>query len=94
MKKEYITDYKSFISEWRERYIEVPKDIRKGKIWKPIDVAIPEPWSENAIYSIKTAKYKFFMVVDYGDEKYRYQLNNELISLQCKHEHVILKDDD
>ena len=94
MKKEYITDYKSFITDWRERYIEVPKDIRKGKIWKPIDVAIPDPWSENAIYSIKTAKYKFFMVVDCGDEKYRYQLNNELISLQCKHEHIILKDDD
>lgn len=88
MKKEYITDYKGFITDWRERYIEVPKDIRKGKIWKPYDIAIPDPWSENAIYSIKTAKYKFFMVVDYGDEKYRYQLNNELISLQCKHETV------
>lgn len=31
MKKEYITDYKSFISDWRERYIEVSKDVRKGK---------------------------------------------------------------
>lgn len=88
MKKEYITDYKGFITDWRERYIEVPKDIRRGKIWKPIDVTIPEPWSENATYSIKIAKYLFFLIVDYGDEKYRYQLNKELISLLCKHETV------
>lgn len=94
MKKEYITDYKNFITEWRERYIEVPKDIRRDKIWKPIDIAIPDPWSENAIYSIKPAKHHFFMIVDYGDEKYRYKLNNELIRLLGKHDHVILKDDE
>lgn len=94
MKKEYITDYKNFITEWRERYIEVPKDIRKGKIWKPYDFTVPEPWSESAIYSIKPANHHFFMIVDYGDEKYRYQFNNELIRLLCKHDHLIIKDDD
>lgn len=88
MKKEYITDYKSFISDWRERYIEVPKDVRRGKIWKPFNIAVPDPWSEDAKYNIKPANHQFFMIVDYGDEKYRYQLNNELIRLLCKNEHV------
>ena len=94
MKNQYTIDYKSFISDWRHRWIETPKDIRRGKIWKPFDIAVPDPWSENAIYSIKTAKYQFFLVVDYGEEKYRYQLNKELISLLSKHDHLLTKDDD
>ena len=88
MKKEYAIDYKGFITDWRERYIEVPKDIRKGEIWKGFDIIIPDPWSEDAKYSIKPANHRFFMIMDYGEEKYRYQLNSELIRLLCKNKHV------
>lgn len=93
MKKEYTIDYKGFISDWRCRWIEVPKDIRKGKVWKPLEVTVPEAWTENATYSIKTAKYRFFMIVEDSKEKYRYLLTKELLSLLSKHEHEI-KDDD
>lgn len=90
MKKEYKIDYKGFINDWRCRWIETPKDIRKGKIWKPYDISVPDPWSKSTIYSIKTAKFRFFMVVDDGQIKYRYLLNNELISLLSKHDHKII----
>lgn len=89
MKKEYTIDYKSFITDWRCRWIETPKDIRRGKIWKPYEISVPDPWSETATYSIKTAKFRFFMVVDDGQVKYRHLLNNELISLLSKHDHEI-----
>lgn len=89
MKKEYTIDYKGFISDWRCRWIEAPKDIRKGKVWKPFEIAVPEPWSKTVTYSIKTAKFKFFMVVDDGNRQYRYLLNNELISLLSKYNHEI-----
>lgn len=87
MKKEYTIDYKGFITDWRCKWIETPKDIRKGKIWKPYEITVPEPWSETATYCIKTAKFKFFMVIDDGDEKYRYFLNKELISLLSRYDH-------
>lgn len=90
MKKQYTIDYQGFISDWRCRWIEVPKDIRKGKIWKPYEIAVPEPWSEAAVYSIKTAKYRFFMIVEDGQTKYRYLLNNELISLLSKYDHEVI----
>ena len=91
MKKEYAIDFKSFIADWRCRWIEIPKDIRKGKIWKPYAISVPDPWSSTAIYSIKTAKFKFFMVVDDGKEKYRYLLNKELISLLSKYDREIMQ---
>ena len=85
MKNQYTTDYKSFISDWRHRWIEMPKDIRRGKLWKPLELTVPEPWSETAIYSIKMAKHQFFMVVQDGDEQYRYLLDKELMSLLDKY---------
>lgn len=87
MKKEYTIDYKGFIADWRCRWVEVPKDIRKGKIWKPYDISVPDYWSETAIYKIKTAKYLFFMTVEDGDERYRYHLDKELLSLLDKYTH-------
>lgn len=81
MKNQYTTDYKSFISDWRHRWIEVPKDIRRGKLWKPLELTVPDPWSETAIYNIKMAKHQFFMVVQDGDEQYRYLLDKDLMSL-------------
>lgn len=87
MKKEYRIDYKGFIADWRCRWIEVPKDIRKGKVWKPYDIAVPEPWSPTATYRLKTAKYLFFMIVEDDDKQYRYLLEKELLSLLNKYTH-------
>ena len=84
MKNQYTIDYKSFISDWRCRWIETPKDVRRGKLWKPLGITVPEPWSETAIYSIKMAKHQFFMVVQDGDEQYRYLLDKDLMSLLNK----------
>ena len=81
MKREYTIDYKSFITIWRCKWIEVPKDVRKGKIWKPYDVTVPDPWSSDTEYCIRTAKYRFFLVVKEDDKQCRYLLNKELISL-------------
>lgn len=89
MKKKYTIDYKGFIADWRCRWIEAPKDIHKGKIWKPLEVTVPEPWSENAKYSIKTAKFKFYMITNDGKDKYRYLLTKELLSLLNKYEHEV-----
>lgn len=85
MKNQYTIDYKSFISDWRHRWIEVPKDIRRGKLWKPHELTVPDPWSETAIYSIKMAKHQFFMVVQDGNEQYRYLLDKDLMSLLNKY---------
>lgn len=81
MKKEYAIDYKGFITDWRCRWIETPKDIRNGKNWKPYEITVPEPWSSNVEYNIRTAKYQFFLVVKNDDEQCRFLLNKELISL-------------
>ena len=85
MKNQYTIDYKSFISDWRHRWIETPKDIRRGKLWKPLELTVPDPWSETAIYSIKMAKHQFFMLVQDGDEQYRHLLDKDLMSLLNKH---------
>ena len=85
MKKECTIDYKGFISDWRRKWIEVPKDIRHGKIWKPYEVTVPEPWSETANYAIKTAKYQFFMIVKDNGIQYRYLLSKDLMSLLDKY---------
>ena len=85
MKNQYTIDYKSFISDWRHRWIETPKDIRRGKLWKPLELTVPDPWSETAIYSIKMAKHQFFMVVQDGDEQYRHLLDKDLMSLLDKY---------
>ena len=87
MKKEYTIDFKSFIADWRCRWIETPKDIRKGKIWKPLEITVPEPWSETSTYGIKTAKFRFFMIVDDGKNQYRHLLDKEVLSLLNKHTH-------
>ena len=89
MKKEYAIDYKGFIADWRCRWVETPQDIRKGKIWRPFAVTVPEPWSETSTYSIKTAKFRFFMIVDDGKNQYRHLLDKELLSLINKYEHEI-----
>lgn len=85
MKKEYAIEYRDFITDWRYRRIEVPKDIRKGKVWKPLEITVSDPWSETASYTIKMAKHQFFMVVKDGDEQYRYLLSKELLSLLNKY---------
>lgn len=85
MKNDRTIDYRSFIVDWRCRWIEVPKDIRKGKVWKPLEITVPDPWSETASYTIKMAKHQFFMVVKDGDEQYRYLLGKELMSLLDKY---------
>lgn len=85
MKKEYTIDYKGFITDWRYRWIEVPEDIRYGKIWKPYEVTVPKPWSETASYTIKMAKHQFFMVVVNNNEQYRYLLSKDLMSLLNKY---------
>lgn len=85
MKNQYTIDYKSFISDWRHRWIEVPKDIRRGKIWKHYDISVPDEWSSENTYSIKTAKQHFFLIVDNGNEQYRYLLTKELLSLLDKY---------
>lgn len=85
MKNQYTIDYKSFISDWRCRWIEVPKDIRRGKIWKYYDISVPDEWSSDNTYSIKMAKQHFFLIVDDGNEQYRYLLTRELLSLLNKY---------
>ena len=81
MKNQYTIDYKSFISDWRHRWIETPKDIRRGKIWKHYDISVPDEWSTDNTYSIKMAKQHFFLIVDVGTEQYRYLLTKELLTL-------------
>lgn len=85
MKKECTIDYKGFITDWRYRWIEVPEDIRYGKIWKPYEVTVPKPWSETASYTIKMAKHQFFLVVVDNNEQYRYLLSKDLMSLLNKY---------
>lgn len=82
MKNQYTIDYKSFISDWCHLWIETPKDIRQGKIWKPHDISVPDEWSSSSNYSIKMAKHQFFLIID---NKYRYLLNKELLSLLNKY---------
>ena len=81
MKNQYTIDYKSFISDWRHRWIEVPKDIRRGKIWKHYDISVPNEWSSKVVYSIKLAKQHFYLIIDEGTEQYRYLLTKELLTL-------------
>ena len=81
MKNQYTIDYKSFISNWRHRWIETSKDIRRGKTWKPYDISAPDEWSSDNTYSIKMAKQHFFLIVDNGNEQYRYLLTKELLTL-------------
>lgn len=81
MKNQYTIDYKSFISDWRHRWIETSKDIRRGKTWKPYDISVPDEWSTDNTYSIKMAKQHFFLIVDNGNEQYRYLLTKELLTL-------------
>lgn len=85
MKNQYTIDYKSFISDWRCRWIETPKDIRRGKIWKPYDISVPNEWSSKVVYSIKLAKQHFYLIIDEGTEQYRYLLTKELLSLLNKY---------
>lgn len=85
MTNEYVIDYKGFITEWRRRRVETPKDIRRGKVWKPYDISVPDSWSETAGYRIKMSKYQFFMIVMEDDEQYRYLLNKDLMSLLEKY---------
>lgn len=81
MKNQYTIDYKSFISDWRCRWIETPKDIRRGKIWKPYDISVPDEWSSDNTYSIKMAKQHFYLIIDEETEHYRYLLTKELLTL-------------
>ena len=94
MKKEYKIDYKGFISDWRCRWIETPKDIRKGKIWKPFEITVPDPWSETATYSIKMGRNRFFMVVENEEGKFRHLLDRELLRLLSKYEHEVYVDEE
>lgn len=81
MKNQYTIDYKSFISDWRHRWIETPKDIRRGRTWKPYDISVPDEWSSGNTYSIKMAKQHFFLIVNSENEQYRYLLTKELLTL-------------
>lgn len=80
------TDYKGFIKDWRERYLETIKDQRKNGKWVAVDVTVPDEWSETAEYRVKMFKFGLYMIVKDKGEEYRYRLHREILSVLYKHE--------